>query len=94
MKVQTRLLLYFATVTIVLLIPSLYAVSRLAQLRDLAIEGRSGQAAAVAGLGRLQTTMAELDRLERSYVATGFWLPEQGQMIAESYVNLIPTTQG
>jgi signal transduction histidine kinase len=34
------------------------------------VEGRSGHAAAVARLGRIQETIAELDRLERSFIAT------------------------
>jgi signal transduction histidine kinase len=64
------LLVGFAVVGVLLLGPGLFAASRLAQLRHLAVEGRSGQAAAVASLGRMQAMLAQLDRLERSLVAT------------------------
>lgn len=70
MTVRTRLLACFGLIVVALLVPSLFAASRLALLRDLAVEGRSGQAAAVASLGRIQATVADLDRLERSFVAT------------------------
>lgn len=70
MKVRSRLLLGFGGVFLLLLAPTLFAASRLAQLRHLAVEGRSGQAAAVADLGRLQALVSDLDRLERSFVAT------------------------
>lgn len=69
MTVRGRVFFGLGAVAVVLVVPSLFAASRLAQLRTLAVEGRSGQAAAVATLGRLQAGMAELDRLARSYVA-------------------------
>jgi signal transduction histidine kinase len=69
-SVRARLLIGFGIVVLVLLLPSLFAAARLTQLRHLAVEGRSGQAAAVASLGRIQATLADLDRLERSLVAT------------------------
>jgi signal transduction histidine kinase len=68
--VRTRLLLGFGVVIALLLVPGLFAASRLAQLRHLAVEGRSGQAVAVASLGRMQALASDLDRLERSFVAT------------------------
>ena len=71
MSLKGKLILGFAAVTLVLLVPSLFAASRLAQLRELAVEGRSGHAAAVAGLGRMQALLAELNRVERSFIATG-----------------------
>ena len=71
MSLRWKLTLGFAAVTLVLLVPSLFAASRLAQLRELAVEGRSGHAAAVAGIGRMQALLAELNRVERSYIVTG-----------------------
>lgn len=71
MTVRGRLLLGFGAVVALLLVPGLFAASRLAQLRHLAVEGRSGQAVAVASLGRMQALASDLDRLERSFVATG-----------------------
>jgi signal transduction histidine kinase len=70
MSLRTKLVLGLTALTLVLLVPSLFAASRLGRLRDLAVEGRSGQAAAVAGLGRMQALLAELDRVERSFIAT------------------------
>ncbi|HUF75007.1 MAG TPA: HAMP domain-containing sensor histidine kinase, partial [Longimicrobiales bacterium] len=71
MSLRSKLILGFAAVTLVLLVPSLFAASRLAQLRELAVEGRSGHAAAVAGIGRMQALLAELNRVERSFIVTG-----------------------
>lgn len=69
MTVRTRLTLSFAAVAALLLLPGLFAATRLAELRDLAVEGRGGQAAAALSVGRIQAELAELDRYERSYVA-------------------------
>src|SRR6185503_4856243 len=71
MKVRTRLVVGFSLVTAVLTLPTLFAAVGLGHLRRLAVEGRAGQASAVARLGRMQATIAELDRLERSFIATG-----------------------
>lgn len=71
MTVRIRLLAGFAAVTALMLLPGLFAAERLAELRDLAVEGRSRHAGAVLAVGRLQTGLAELDRDERSHVATG-----------------------
>ena len=69
MTVRTRLILSFATVATLLLLPGLFAAARLAELRDIAVEGRGRQAAAALAVGRIQAQLAELDRYERSYVA-------------------------
>lgn len=71
MSLRTRLLGAFGLVTGVMLVPSLFAASRLSSLRDIAIEGRKAHAAAVTSLGGMQRLVTELDRLERSFVATG-----------------------
>ncbi len=68
MSVRARLLLTLAAVGAILLVPALYAASRLAELRDIAIEQRGRHAAAFLALGRLQAAIAELNRFERSYV--------------------------
>jgi signal transduction histidine kinase len=70
MSLRAKLVLGFTAVTLVLLVPSLFAASRLGGLRDLAVQGRSSHAAAAAGLGRMQALMAELNRVERSFIAT------------------------
>jgi signal transduction histidine kinase len=69
-SVRTRLVMSFVAVIAVLMVPSLLAVSQLARLRRLAVEGRAGQAVATESLGRIQSTMADLNRLERSLIAT------------------------
>jgi signal transduction histidine kinase len=71
MSLRGKLILGFAAVGLVLLVPSLFAATRLAQLKELAVEGRSGHAAAVAGIGRMQALLAELNRVQRSFIATG-----------------------
>ncbi|HKJ03156.1 MAG TPA: HAMP domain-containing sensor histidine kinase [Longimicrobiales bacterium] len=69
MTVRTRLIVSFAAVAALLLLPGLFAAARLAELRDIAVEGRGRQAAAALAVGRIQARLAELDRYERSYVA-------------------------
>ncbi|MGE0159221.1 MAG: ATP-binding protein [Gemmatimonadales bacterium] len=71
MSVRARLLVGFFAVTAALAAPTLFATAGLAHLRRLAVEGRSGHAASVARLGRIQGALTELDRLERSFIATG-----------------------
>jgi len=71
MSVRGRLVLGFFVVTAALVAPTLFATGSLSHLRRLAVEERSGHAAAVARLGRIQQGLAELDRLERSFIATG-----------------------
>jgi signal transduction histidine kinase len=70
MSVRTRLIASFAAVALLLLLPNLFAASRLAELRHLAVGRRVGQASAALAVGRLQARLAEFDRYERSYVAT------------------------
>ncbi|MEX2049258.1 MAG: HAMP domain-containing sensor histidine kinase [Gemmatimonadota bacterium] len=70
MTLRAKLVLGFSAVAVVLLVPSLFAAHRLGILRDLAVDGRFGQAAAVAGIGRMQALANELDRMERSFIAT------------------------
>jgi signal transduction histidine kinase len=70
MSVRTRLVLCFVVVTAALAAPTVFATVGLSHLRRLAVEGRAGHASAVARLGRIQETIAELDRLERSFIAT------------------------
>jgi signal transduction histidine kinase len=69
--VRSKLLASFGAVTTLLLVPGLFAANRLAELRDFAVEGRARHATAVRSLGRMQASLAELDRFERSFVATG-----------------------
>lgn len=70
MRIRDRLLLTFVVLVAVLLIPSIYAIVRLGELRELAVEDRALHAAAIVSLGVVQTSAAEVDRFLRSYVAT------------------------
>lgn len=71
MSVRGRLISTFAVVTAILLAPALYAALRLSELRDLAVEGRAQQASAILTLGHIEASLAQLNRLQRSFVATG-----------------------
>ena len=69
MTVRTRLVTTIAGVAILAALPSIYAVQRLGELRDIASDLRREHAAAFVAVGRLQTSLAEFDRFQRSYVA-------------------------
>lgn len=71
MTVRSRLLAGFTAVIAILLGPTLFAANRLADLRTMAVEGRARHADALLALGQMRTALAELDRYQRSYVATG-----------------------
>ena len=70
MIVRDRLVLTFFLVVGVLVLPSIYALGRLDELRELAVENRARHARTAVALGRTQTAVAEVDRFLRSYVAT------------------------
>ncbi len=69
LSVRGRLLLTFLALAALLLVPAGYAAFQLAQLRDLAVEGRARHAGATLALGRFQARLSDLDRFARSYVA-------------------------
>lgn len=69
MKVRDRLILAFLVVMVLLTLPSLYALLRFGELRELAVENRVRHAEAVVALGDVQTAVSEVDRLLRSFVA-------------------------
>lgn len=70
MTARTRLILTVTGSALLLVIPALYGVHQLAELRDIALELRSRHAAASVDLGLLQAELARLDRFQRSYLAT------------------------
>jgi signal transduction histidine kinase len=57
--------------TLMLILPAIFAAGRLNDLRDMAVEERGKHAAAALAVGRLGAALAEFDRFERSYVALG-----------------------
>jgi signal transduction histidine kinase len=69
MKVRDRLFISVGFVGIVLAVPSLFAASRLGELRDLAVRERARHAEAALALGSIETGLSEFDRYLRSYVA-------------------------
>jgi signal transduction histidine kinase len=71
MTVRWRLLLTVGGIIFLMALPALYAVSQLQRLRELAEQLESVHAADVLALGTLRASLSELDRLQRSYVATG-----------------------
>lgn len=70
MTVRSKLLAGFGVTIAALLLPGLFAADRLSELQNLAVEGRARHADALLSLGRMQAALAELDRYERSFVAT------------------------
>ena len=71
MKLRTRLIVTLAATALIVAGPAVYAASRLTTLRDIASEQRTRHAFAFLQLGRLQTSLAELDRYERGYLIAG-----------------------
>lgn len=71
MTLRTRLILALAVTALLVAGPAVYAVSRLATLRQIASEQRTRHAYAFLQLGKLQTSLAELDRFERGYLIAG-----------------------
>jgi signal transduction histidine kinase len=69
MTLRTRLTLTVVAVTVLLVAPALYGVSRLARVSELASRLREQHGAAYQALGGLQTRLTELDRQLRAYVA-------------------------
>ena len=70
MTVRTRLVLTVLGIAALLVIPSLYSLTRLQQVQRITEQIQGQNAAAILSLGRLQTSMAEVDRALRAYVAT------------------------
>src|SRR5690606_33885709 len=70
MTARTRLILTVTGSALLLVIPALYGMLQLAELRDIALELRGRHAAASVDLGLLQAELARLERFQRSYIAT------------------------
>ena len=69
MTLRIRLVLSIGGITLLVVLPALYGASRLARLRDIAEDLHGRHAAAFLALGRLQASLADVDRFERSYIA-------------------------
>ncbi|MEX2282783.1 MAG: HAMP domain-containing sensor histidine kinase [Gemmatimonadota bacterium] len=71
MTVRFRLILTIVGIAVVLAAPAIYGASRLAELNQIAEGQRTRHGEAFLAIGRLQTSLAELDRYGRIYVAVG-----------------------
>lgn len=69
MTLRTRIILTIGGVALLLALPALYAARQLDRLREFAQNTSSTHGAAYLAMGRLQAHLADLDRLERAYVA-------------------------
>lgn len=69
MTVRRRLILTLLGIAVLLTVPAVYSASQLSQLREITERLRGRHAAAYLALGRLERSLAELDRSLRSYVA-------------------------
>src|SRR5512140_1344945 len=82
MTLRTRLVLSILGIALLVVLPALYGASRLARLRDIAEDLHGRHAAAFLALGRLQASLADLDRFERSYIAAPAPAARQGMNTA------------
>jgi signal transduction histidine kinase len=71
MTLHSRILAGCGVAIAIVLLPALFAANRLAELEELAVEGRARHAEALVSLGTMRASLADLDRFARSYVATG-----------------------
>lgn len=69
LSLRSRLYLICAVLIIILLAPSYFTLLRLAELRDIAFDLQSRHAVAMVEVGRLQTTISELNRTQGEYLA-------------------------
>ena len=69
MKLRTRLLLTWTAIVVLLAGSALFAINQLNRLQSIAEDLQGADAEASVALGRLQTSISELDRSLRSYVA-------------------------
>ncbi len=70
MTLRARLVVSIGGIAALVVLPALYGASQLARLRDIAEDLHARHAVAFLALGRLQGSLADVDRYERSYVAT------------------------
>ena len=69
MRLRTRLLLTWAAIVVLLAGSAVYAINQLTRLQGIAEDLQGSDAEASVALGRLQTSISELDRSMRSYVS-------------------------
>jgi len=68
-SVQTRLVSTLGLVAALLVVPAIYGVIHLREVRDIALDLQGRDAAASLAVGRLEAAIGQLDWSERSYIA-------------------------
>src|SRR6185369_14188398 len=68
MTVRSRLVFTIIGISVVMAVPSIYAVTQLSRLNHLAKKQVETHAAARSALARLQTALAEIGRFSRAYI--------------------------
>lgn len=71
MGLRTRYLASLFMLVAVMTAPALYGVHRIGEMRGIALDLRRDVASHTVAAGRLSRGLAELDRLQRAFVATG-----------------------
>lgn len=69
MTLRLRFLLSLIAIIAIMAVPAIYGVTRVAEVRDIALDLREQAATSAHAVGRLGTAVAELDRYQRAYVA-------------------------
>ena len=68
MTVRTKLVGTLVVVVLIVMAPSFYGVLKLTELRDIVLYRQNELATAYLSMGRVQTSLAELDRSQRGYI--------------------------
>lgn len=69
MTLRTRLIIAIGGVTLLVVLPALYAAQQLGRLREIATDVSATHGAAYLAMGRFQAHTTDADRLARGYVA-------------------------
>lgn len=69
MSLRARLYIAGALSMLLLLVPAFYGLARLFELRAIAFDLKTRHSAAYLAVGQLRSSLAELNRMQRSYVA-------------------------
>ncbi|MBW3552836.1 MAG: HAMP domain-containing histidine kinase [Gemmatimonadetes bacterium] len=98
MTVRSRLLLTLAGIILLMVIPAAYAVTQLQRLEDLAVDLEVSHAADILAVGQIRASLAELDRLQRSHVASPDRLFREGMdrelVLMRNHLELLTASLG
>lgn len=68
MTLRLRFLFSLLAVIAIMAVPAIYGVTRVAEVRDIALDLREQAATSSLAVGKLRTALAELDQWQRAYV--------------------------